>query len=119
MDGQANDEADRERRSPAGPAVPEAGGHAGAIPAMSDGLLLRRCPPDLETAPDPLNGEFGNFGAGRYGWVLDSVVPLNPPVPWRGNQGLWEVPDKLHGWVYGAMARGWDMIGEPKGAKTA
>jgi hypothetical protein len=26
----------------------------------------------------------------RYGWVLDSVVILNQPVPYRGKLGLWD-----------------------------
>lgn len=27
-----------------------------------------------------------------YGWVLDDREPLERPVPWRGNQGLFQVP---------------------------
>ena len=34
--------------------------------------------------------QWGNFAAGRFGWVLDTVVPLDPPVPARGSQGLWD-----------------------------
>lgn len=62
------------------------------------------CRPMLE-APDDVNALFGHFGPGRFGWVLEDAIPLNPPVPWRGAQGLWGVPDKLYGWVRGAMTR--------------
>lgn len=32
---------------------------------------------------------------GRYGWRIEDVVPLPRPVPCRGAQGLWTVPDEL------------------------
>ena len=31
----------------------------------------------------------GDFSPGRYAWELRDVVVLDPPVPARGNQGLW------------------------------
>ena len=36
---------------------------------------------------------FGDYAPGRYAWVLADVLPLPRPVPWRGEQGLFEVPD--------------------------
>jgi len=39
--------------------------------------------PEHETA-------YGDFAAGRFGWVLADVVPLPDPIPARGQQGLWE-----------------------------
>lgn len=38
--------------------------------------------------------------SGPYGWVLDSVVPLEP-IPCRGRPHLWTVPDEV-----------WDVIQE-------
>lgn len=35
----------------------------------------------------------GNYGRGRCGWMLEEVRKLDDPVPWRGMQGLFEVPD--------------------------
>jgi hypothetical protein len=32
---------------------------------------------------------------GPYGWTLDDVVALPAPVPCRGAQGLWPVPDDV------------------------
>lgn len=31
---------------------------------------------------------------GPYGWVLEEVTPINP-VPCRGAQGLWSLPDNV------------------------
>ena len=39
--------------------------------------------------------DFGDFSAGRYGWVLKNVRRLKKPVPARGMLGLWEVPKAL------------------------
>ena len=43
-----------------------------------------RAPPD----------EFGDFSTGRYGWLLVNVTPLDPPVPAKGQLGLWNWGDK-------------------------
>ncbi len=32
---------------------------------------------------------------GPYGWLLTDVVTLDTPVPCRGMQGLWRVPDHV------------------------
>lgn len=37
----------------------------------------------------------GNFGPGRYAWELAGLRPLARAVPWRGRQGLFEVPAQL------------------------
>jgi hypothetical protein len=39
--------------------------------------------------------DFGDFSAGRYGWILKDVRPLREPIPARGMLGLWEVPREL------------------------
>lgn len=33
---------------------------------------------------------YGDFSPGRYAWLLDDIQPVDPPVPARGRQGLWE-----------------------------
>lgn len=37
---------------------------------------------------------YGDFTPGRFAWLLGDIVPLDPPVPAKGHQGLWawEVP---------------------------
>ncbi len=37
----------------------------------------------------------GDFSPGRFGWVLDRVRSLEKPIPWKGMQGLFEVPDNI------------------------
>ena len=32
---------------------------------------------------------YGDFGEGRWLWFLVDIEPLDPPVPARGRQGLW------------------------------
>ncbi|MCY3784547.1 MAG: hypothetical protein OXG79_12305 [Chloroflexi bacterium] len=33
----------------------------------------------------------GDFGLGRYLWLLADIQPLTKPIPARGHQGLWEL----------------------------
>lgn len=44
---------------------------------------------------DELEHEFGDLRPGRYAWHLCPVFALSRPVPWRGSQGLWNVPTEL------------------------
>lgn len=39
--------------------------------------------------------QMGNYELGRYGWALENVRALNAPVPWKGKQGFFHVPDEL------------------------
>lgn len=50
--------------------------------------ILRRGIGEMEEA-------FGNYGRGRFGWILDDIVMLEESVPFRGMQGLFDVPDDL------------------------
>jgi hypothetical protein len=43
----------------------------------------------------PFEAAFGDYRAGRFAWHLSEVEPLGRPVPWRGSQGVFEVPDDL------------------------
>jgi len=38
---------------------------------------------------------FGNYEAGRYAWGLRNVRRLAEPIPFRGAQGFFDVPDEL------------------------
>ncbi|MEL6614044.1 MAG: hypothetical protein AAFQ53_18260 [Bacteroidota bacterium] len=35
---------------------------------------------------------FGNYQPGRFGWAFEEILPLAKPLPWRGEQGLFEIP---------------------------
>lgn len=34
-------------------------------------------------------GNYGDFSAGRYGWFFRLTEKLNPPIPAKGHQGIW------------------------------
>jgi hypothetical protein len=38
---------------------------------------------------------FGDYRDGRYAWMLRDIRPLRKPVPWKGAQWLFDVPDDL------------------------
>jgi hypothetical protein len=44
---------------------------------------------------------FGDFGPGRYGWLLADVTPLPAPVAARGALGLWwwQPPVETAAWL--------------------
>lgn len=39
--------------------------------------------------------EFGNYGPGRFAILCENPVAFAKPIPYRGSQGLFEVPDEL------------------------
>lgn len=40
---------------------------------------------------------WGNYAPGRYAWLFDDVEPLAIPIPWRGMQSMFSVPDDVFG----------------------
>jgi hypothetical protein len=38
---------------------------------------------------------FGDYEPGRFAWLLSNIRMLSTPLPARGAQGLWTVPDEL------------------------
>jgi hypothetical protein len=42
-----------------------------------------------------LEREWGNYGPKRYGWLFEDVRPLPEPVPWKGERGVFEIPDEI------------------------
>ena len=43
---------------------------------------------------DPLERLLGDYSDGRFAWVLRDARRLARPIPWRGQQVLFEVPDE-------------------------
>lgn len=39
--------------------------------------------------------QMGNFELGRFGWILEDVQPTRWPIPFKGKQGWFNVPDEL------------------------
>ena len=61
---------------------------AGAVVAIATLKTARQVPGDTAI----LQGDellFGDFTPGRWTWELSDVQPLDPPVPARGHQSLW------------------------------
>lgn len=56
-----------------------------AIATLSEARLFRH----REDLPDGDEALFGEYGPGRWMWKLTNVVPVEPPQPARGYQGLW------------------------------
>lgn len=48
-------------------------------------------------ASDVLDDEkaLGDWSPGRYAWRLTDHLPLDRPIPWRGQQGLFDIPDHI------------------------
>lgn len=70
--------------------------HCGEIVAF--GELGRHRPVRGLLDPAALSAQeeaFGNYEAGRFAWGLEKVRRLAEPIPYRGAQGLFEVPDDL------------------------
>lgn len=38
---------------------------------------------------------FGDYGPHRHAWRLESVIRLERPIPCKGSQGLWYVPEDI------------------------
>lgn len=45
--------------------------------------------PGVMTPPEKPERDFGDYGPGRYAWLLADVVALPEPIPARGSLGLW------------------------------
>lgn len=39
--------------------------------------------------------DFGDYSEGRSAWRLTGPVQFEEPIPWRGSQGFFDVPDEL------------------------
>jgi hypothetical protein len=53
----------------------------------------------------PQEAIFGNFEPGRFAWELRSVRAFAQPIPYRGQQGLFEVPECANAADYAVMVR--------------
>lgn len=47
----------------------------------------------------PFEIDFGNYDSGRYGWMLENVIPLREPIECNGALSLWEVPLNIQGQI--------------------
>lgn len=58
--------------------------HKAIIPAPDVRASLRWC-----------ERQMGDYSAERFGWIFKNVRPLTTPIPFKGKQGFFNVPDEL------------------------
>lgn len=58
-----------------------------ATAVVEASLPVERLDPDV----------YGDFSPGRCGWILSGIEALAEPIPWRGRQGVFEVPAEALG----------------------
>jgi len=73
--------------------------HPGQLPLgaiVGDCRVVRsyRFDGNFPRPPEP-EASFGDYTHGRYGWVLEDARALRQPIPFRGMQSVFEVPDSL------------------------
>lgn len=54
--------------------------------------ILTRCnliTEDFLAKLTPMERALGDFSLGRYAWEFHAMVPVDPPIPVKGAQGLW------------------------------
>lgn len=56
---------------------------------------LEDCRPIPHPTGTEFDAKFGGFGEGRFGFFLSDLRPLQKPIPWKGAQGMWDVPAEL------------------------
>ena len=66
----------------------------GCVVAVADLVSVRPTDHLMETIGET-EEMLGNYGPGRFGFMLEDVRKLDDPVPWRGMQGFFEVPDEM------------------------
>jgi hypothetical protein len=66
----------------------------GAIIAVATLSKCERIDP-LTTPMDDQERAFGDYTTGRFRWDLDNVRALHEPIPFKGHQGLFDIPDSL------------------------
>jgi activating signal cointegrator 1 len=71
-----------------GPATNPFGLPLGAVIAVAQ--LVDIYPITHENQPPEPEYSFGDYGPGRFAWILRDVYQLPEPIPARGRLGLWE-----------------------------
>lgn len=67
----------------------------GAVIAICDLVDVRRVEDIEARGLDPIEKLYGNYSTGRFGWILADVVELTEPIPFKGHQSFFDVPDNL------------------------
>lgn len=71
-------------------------GYVDLVACLPTNELARRMAelPELEHwEPAQFERAFGNYEHGRFAWLTRDLVVFPEPIPYRGAQGLFEIPD--------------------------
>jgi hypothetical protein len=66
----------------------------GSIVGVGSLVEMQPCVAIVKTLSDK-ELEFGNYSMGRWAWMFVDLCMFQKPIPCRGRQGLWNVPDNL------------------------
>jgi hypothetical protein len=66
----------------------------GAIVATAKLIGCRRTE-DVEHQVGAVERIYGDYSSGRFAWFLTDIKPLAEPIPFRGAQGFFNIPDEL------------------------
>lgn len=56
---------------------------------------LKDCVSTDVFVPGFLEYAFGNYAPNRFAWITTNQVPFEEPIPFKGKQGFFDVPDEL------------------------
>jgi hypothetical protein len=50
---------------------------------------------DIVQGVSALERLYGDYSYGRYAWITDSFKAFDEPIPYKGSQGFFNVPDEF------------------------
>lgn len=76
----------------------------GAIIGAVDLVSIERMPEAKPAHADDFT--CGNWEAGRFAWRRAAIIKLNEPIPYRGRQSMFTLPDEIVSIIAPSQARG-------------
>ena len=49
----------------------------------------------IHNRPEGIERALGDYTSGRFMWITDNLRPFLYPIPYRGSQGFFDVPDEI------------------------
>lgn len=84
----------------------------GAIVATGRLVAVKRTE-DLLPTISKTEETFGNYAPQRFGWLFEDIVALPIPVPFKGAQGFFDIPDELLALAANMTAEGFNPRDQP------
>jgi hypothetical protein len=86
--------AENDLRFPAQPPLGSIVGVVEIVDCVPTDRLMGRAGGDVGRISDQ-ESRWGNYGRGRFGWVAGAFRALPEPIPWRGHQSFFSIPDEI------------------------